>query len=54
MGVESMEIIVKGLGPGREQALRGLQVSNSINIVSITDKTSIPHGGCRPRKSRRI
>ncbi len=54
MGIESMEIIVKGIGSGREQALRGLQVNNSINITSITDQTSIPHGGCRPRKSRRI
>lgn len=54
VGIQTMEIIVKGLGPGRDQALRGLQMNNSVNIISITDKTSIPHGGCRQRKARRV
>lgn len=52
-GIETVHVEVKGLGPGREQAIRGIQ-SGGLNLASIVDTTSIPHGGCRPRGRRRI
>lgn len=53
MGLERAHIYVKGIGIGRDQALRALAASQ-IDIQSITDLTSIPHGGVRPRKARRV
>ncbi len=50
--VKEVEIVVKGVGAGRESALRSL-AAQGINIVKVRDKTPIPHGGCRPRKARR-
>ena len=50
-GVESAHVRVKGLGPGREQSIRGIQGAG-INLESITDVTPIPHGGVRPPRSR--
>ena len=52
-GVESLEIEVRGPGPGRESAIRGLN-SRGFNITKITDVTPIPHNGCRPPKRRRV
>lgn len=54
-GVEKMDVFIRGLGVGRDQALRGIlnEVEN-IEIQSISDTTSIAHGGCRKRKARRI
>lgn len=52
-GIERVDVEVKGLGPGREQSLRGLQTSG-LNIESIVDVTPIPHGGCRPAGRRRV
>lgn len=52
-GIEKLHVFVKGIGAGREQAIRGLH-SNGVNIESITDVTPVPHNGCRPRKSRRV
>lgn len=52
-GIEKLHVFVKGLGSGREQAIRGLH-SSGINIETITDVTPVPHNGCRPRKSRRV
>jgi small subunit ribosomal protein S11 len=49
---KEVEIVVKGVGAGRESALRALS-AQGINIVKIKDRTPIPHGGCRPRKARR-
>lgn len=53
LGIESVDVEVKGLGPGREQALRGLQ-SAGYNIDSIIDVTPIAHGGCRRPGRRRV
>jgi small subunit ribosomal protein S11 len=53
LGIETVDVEVKGLGPGREQAIRGLQTSG-FNVESIIDKTPIPHGGCRPSGRRRV
>lgn len=52
-GIEKVHVYIKGIGPGREQAIRGLQ-AGGVNVESITDTTPIPHNGCRPRKQRRI
>ena len=52
-GVETVHVRVKGLGPGREQAIRGIQGAG-INLESIVDVTPIPHGGCRPKGRRRV
>ncbi len=51
-GVKKVEVYVKGLGPGRESAIRALQ-SAGLEITSIIDKTPIPHNGCRPPKRPR-
>ncbi|MFA6992334.1 MAG: 30S ribosomal protein S11 [Candidatus Gracilibacteria bacterium] len=52
-GLEKVHIFVKGLGNGREQAIRGL-VSKGLDVISITDTTPVPHNGCRKRKARRV
>ena len=51
-GVKKVEVFVKGLGPGRESAIRSLQTAG-LEILSITDETPIPHNGCRPPKRPR-
>lgn len=51
-GLASVEIYIKGPGPGREAAIRGL--SSYLKITYIADITSIPHNGCRPTKERRV
>lgn len=53
MGVKEVDCFVKGIGSGREAAVRALN-ANGISVVTIKDITSIPHNGCRPRKPRRI
>jgi small subunit ribosomal protein S11 len=53
VGVESLEIQVRGPGSGRESAIRGLN-SKGFRITKITDVTPIPHNGCRPPKRRRV
>ena len=51
-GMRKVDVFVKGLGPGRETAIRSLQTAG-LEIVSITDVTPIPHNGCRPPKRPR-
>lgn len=51
-GVIKVEVSVKGPGPGREAAIRSLQVAG-LEITSIKDVTPIPHNGCRPPKKPR-
>ena len=52
-GMKEVEVRVKGLGSGRESAIRALQAIG-LEIVTIKDVTPIPHNGCRPRKKRRV
>jgi small subunit ribosomal protein S11 len=52
-GVESVHVEVKGLGPGREQSIRGIQGAG-INLESIIDTTPVPHGGVRQKRRRRV
>lgn len=52
-GMKSVDVYVKGPGPGRESAVRALN-SAGLKINSIADITPIPHNGCRPPKRRRV
>ena len=53
LGIDKVEILVKGIGSGRESAIRSL-ANKGLEIVSIQDITPIPHNGCRPPKVRRV
>ena len=53
LGYNEVEVILKGIGYGKESALRGL-VQNGLFIRKIQDRTPIPHNGCRLRKKRRL
>lgn len=52
-GVEEVEVYIKGPGPGRDAALRGLRAAN-LSMSLIADITPIPHNGPRPKKRRRV
>ena len=51
-GMRKVEVVVKGVGPGRETAIRSLQTAG-LEVTTITDVTPIPHNGCRPQKRPR-
>ncbi|MFA6721905.1 MAG: 30S ribosomal protein S11 [Bacilli bacterium] len=51
-GMQKVEVSVRGPGPGREAAIRSLQVAG-LEITAIKDVTPIPHNGCRPPKRPR-
>ena len=53
MGLQEVELFVKGPGPGRESAIRAVQALG-LKVTAITDVTPIPHNGCRPPKKRRV
>ena len=52
-GMRQVEVFVKGPGSGRETAIRSLQAAGLL-ISAISDRTPIPHNGCRPPKRRRV
>jgi len=52
-GLEKVKVFVKGVGPGREQAVRGLHAAG-LELSAIIDRTPTPHGGCRPKNPRRV
>ena len=52
-GVKSIEVRIKGPGPGRESTVRALNALG-IRVTQISDVTPVPHNGCRPPKRRRI
>ena len=52
-GLRTLEVRVKGPGPGREAAIRALSVAG-FQITKISDITPIPHNGCKPPKRRRV
>jgi small subunit ribosomal protein S11 len=52
-GLQEVDVFVKGIGSGRESAVRALQ-SSGLAVLSIKDQTPIPHGGVRPKKVRRV
>ncbi len=51
-GMKTVEVVIRGVGPGREAAVRSLQTAG-LEITVITDATPIPHNGCRPPKRPR-
>ena len=53
IGLNKLDVVVKGPGAGREAAIRVFQ-SSGLNVLSIKDVTPIPHNGCRPPKRRRV
>jgi small subunit ribosomal protein S11 len=53
LGVKEIDVVVKGVGSGRESAIRGF-VSKGINIIKIKDETPVPHNGPKPKKPRRV
>lgn len=53
MGLKDVSIIIKGIGSGRDGALRALNAAG-FNINSIQDLTPVPHNGCRAKKPRRV
>lgn len=52
-GMSSVDVYIKGPGPGRESAVRAMNGAG-LKINSISDVTPIPHNGCRPPKKRRV
>src|SRR3972149_9547888 len=53
MGIQEIELFVKGPGPGRESAVRAVQTMG-LRVRSMSDVTPLPHNGCRPPKRRRM
>lgn len=52
-GLQQVEVFINGIGLGRESAVRTAS-SLGLDVLSISDITGIPHGGVRPKKSRRV
>jgi small subunit ribosomal protein S11 len=53
IGIKEIDVVVKGVGSGRESAIRGF-ISKGINISSIIDVTPVPFNGPQPKKPRRV
>lgn len=53
MGMKEAQVVVKGVGSGRESGIRGF-ISKGINITAIKDVTPVPHNGPKPKKPRRV
>ncbi|MBX9906442.1 30S ribosomal protein S11 [Patescibacteria group bacterium] len=53
MGMKEASVVIKGVGAGRESALRAF-AGKGINVVKISDRTPVPHNGPRPPKARRV
>ena len=53
MGMQEIDVYIKGPGPGREAAIRAIQ-GVGIKVRLIADVTPVPHNGCRPPKRRRV
>ena len=53
VGIKEVDVVVKGVGAGRESSIRGFN-SKGIEIATIKDVTTVPHNGPKPKKPRRI
>ena len=53
LGVKEINVVVKGVGSGRESAIRGF-ISKGVNINQIKDETPVPHNGPQAKKPRRV
>lgn len=54
IGIQDINVIVKGVGSGRESSIRGFVSKGGFNIISIKDMTPVPHNGPKPKKPRRV
>lgn len=54
IGLRQVSVVVKGVGAGRESAIRGFISKGNFEITSIRDMTPIPHNGPKPKKPRRV
>ncbi|MBP9820885.1 30S ribosomal protein S11 [Candidatus Saccharibacteria bacterium] len=52
-GISKADVYIKGIGQGRDAAIRSL-ASHDVSVETISDVTGVPHGGCRPPKARRV
>lgn len=52
-GLREVNVLVKGIGGGREAAIRALN-TNGLQVLTVKDMTPLPHNGCRPPKRRRV
>ncbi|EKD79147.1 MAG: hypothetical protein ACD_41C00153G0001 [uncultured bacterium] len=52
-GLKEVQVYVKGIGSGRDGALRAI-TGSGLTITEIKDITPMPHNGCRPKKARRV
>jgi small subunit ribosomal protein S11 len=52
-GLAKADVYIKGIGQGRDAAVRAVS-ANEVAVESVSDVTGVPHGGCRPRKARRV
>lgn len=52
-GLKDVDVFITGIGSGREGAIRGIN-AQGFNMLSIEDRTPVPHNGCRPKKPRRV
>lgn len=53
MGVKSADVVIKGIGPGRESSIRAFS-SKGVDLTSVRDETPVPHNGPRQKKPRRV
>ena len=54
MGIKEIDVVVKGVGSGRESVIRGFTAMSEIDIKRIQDKTPVPFNGTRAKKARRV
>jgi small subunit ribosomal protein S11 len=52
-GLKDVDVFITGIGSGREGAIRGIN-AQGFNMLTIEDRTPVPHNGCRPKKPRRV
>ena len=52
-GVKTVDVSIKGMGPGRDQTVRGL-INGGLMLTSLIDRSRLPHGGCRHQRIRKI
>jgi small subunit ribosomal protein S11 len=53
LGMQEVEVRVRGAGSGRESAITALQAAG-LKVTAVEDRTPVPHNGCRPPKRRRV
>ena len=52
-GIKNVDVYVKGMGQARDQSIRGL-MNSGLSVRSIAFRSRMPHGGCRPKKVRKV